>query len=160
MIKFLADYLVIIIVLIGVSSLLIYVRKDRYQTYLRIIMMGLTALLIAKVLSLVFQPDGARPFLELKQAAKASFLNNPGFPSDHALFVMFITIAVWVATKRKLLSLMLLIMSIGVAVGRVLALVHTPLDVTGGFAVAFIAGLLWYGPELFSSKQSHLHPHS
>ncbi len=152
MIKFLADYLIVIIVLIGGASILWYVRKDRYQTYLRVMMMGLTALVLAKLTAMVFQPDVVRPFQAMKEAAKATFLNNPGFPSDHVLLIATITIAVWVTTKNKVLGVLLLMMSVGVGVGRVLALVHTPVDVVGGFTVAIIAGLIWYGRSFFSTK--------
>jgi membrane-associated phospholipid phosphatase len=91
----------------------------------------------------VYQPSGERPFQILGVAAGASYLNNPGFPSDHALFTAFLTLAVWFETKRKGLAATLGILTLLVCVGRVLALVHTPLDVLGGLAVASV-GALWY----------------
>jgi len=151
-IRFLADYLVIIVVIIGAGSLLWFVRDGRYQTYVRLLMMGLTALLIARLLALVYQPDEVRPFIEQGVAAKASYLNNPGFPSDHVLFVTVIAIMVWVATKRTGLYGLLLVLSAGVAIGRVLALVHTPLDVAGGMLVALLAGVIWYPKQLIRPK--------
>jgi undecaprenyl-diphosphatase len=75
--------------------------------------------------------------------AGASYLDNPGFPSDHALFVTTIALAVWFETRRKAISLILAILVVAVCAGRVLALVHTPLDVIAGVAVACI-GSLWY----------------
>jgi membrane-associated phospholipid phosphatase len=37
----------------------------------------------------------------------------------------------------------MILLTVAVAIGRVLALVHTPIDVIGGMAIACI-GALWY----------------
>lgn len=142
--KIVADGLVIPIVLLGAYALLRYVPSDsRYQAYARVLMAGLTAYVVAKIVGLLFQPSELRPFEELGVAAGASFLNNPGFPSDHALFTMAITLAIWFSTKNKLLSLVALLLTVAVSVGRVVALVHTSLDVVGGMAIACV-GIVWY----------------
>ena len=108
-------------------------------------MAGLSAFVMAKIIGLLYQPSGLRPFELQGVDAGASFLNNPGFPSDHALFVMAITLAVWFGTRHKRWALVCLILSILVAVGRVIALVHSPLDVVGGLLIACI-GVVWYLP--------------
>jgi undecaprenyl-diphosphatase len=106
-------------------------------------MAGLTAYLVAKLLGAAYQPSGERPFEILGVAPGASYLNNPGFPSDHALFAAFLTFAVWFETKRKDLAVILAVLTVLLCIGRVLALVHTPLDVIGGILVAGV-GALWY----------------
>lgn len=144
LIKILADGAIIPIVLIAGYALLFTVpREQRFQAYCRILMAGLTAYLVAKLLGSVYQPSGGRPFEALGVAPGASYLNNPGFPSDHALFTAFLTLAVWFETRRRGLAITLVILTLLVCVGRVLALVHTPLDVIGGLAVASV-GALWY----------------
>lgn len=144
LIKILADGLVVPIVLIGVYALIWKVKKGkRYEAYCRILMAGVTAFLVAKLLATLYQPAGERPFEVMGAAAGASYLNNPGFPSDHALFTMAITLAVWFETRSKVLAGALLILTLLVCVGRVLALVHTPLDVIGGLLVATV-GAGWY----------------
>jgi undecaprenyl-diphosphatase len=143
-IEFLADGALAPIVLIAGYALLCKVPKGhRYEAYTRILMAGLTAYLLAKLLGSVYQPSGERPFEILGVAPGASYLNNPGFPSDHALFAAFLTLAVWFETKQKTLSIILAVLTVMVCVGRVLALVHTPLDIIGGLTVASI-GALWY----------------
>lgn len=143
-IKLFADGAVIPIVLIAGYALLFLVpRGHRFEAYARILMAGLTAYLVAKLLASVYQPSGERPFQLLGVAPGASYLNNPGFPSDHALFTAFLTLAVWFETRRKKLTTVLAALTLMVCVGRVLALVHTPLDVVGGVAVACV-GALWY----------------
>lgn len=142
--KVVADGLVVPIALLGIYALLRYVPAgSRYQTYSRVLMAGLTAYVAAKIAGLLFQPSGLRPFEILGVDAGASFLNNPGFPSDHALFTMAITLAIWFSTKNKLISMTALLLTLAVSVGRVMALVHTPLDVIGGLAIACV-GVVWY----------------
>lgn len=143
-IKFLADGAVIPIILIAGYALLFTIpRGQRFQAYSRILMAGLTAYLIAKLLGSVYQPSGERPFEILGVAPGASYLNNPGFPSDHALFTAFLTLAVWFETRKRGLAITMAVLTLLVCVGRVLALVHTPLDVIAGLVVASL-GALWY----------------
>lgn len=144
LVKFLADALVIPVVLLGSYALVFKIPKGkRLDAYKRILVAGLMTYLIAKLVGLVYQPAAERPFEALGLDAGASYLDNPGFPSDHVLFVMAITLAVWFETKHKLITGILLAMSLLIAIGRVLALVHTPLDVIGGAAIA-VFGAIWY----------------
>lgn len=144
LIKLIADGAILPIVIIAGYALLFLVPKGhRFEAYARILMAGLTAYLLAKLLASVYQPSGERPFQVLGVAPGASYLNNPGFPSDHALFTAFLTLAVWFETKRKSLAVILVALTFAVCIGRVLALVHTPLDVIGGVVVAGF-GALWY----------------
>lgn len=143
-IRIIADGAVIPVALIGAWALLYYVPNDqKYRSYARVIMAGLTAYLIAKLVGTIYQPESLRPFEKLGVDAGALYLNNPGFPSDHVLFVTAITLAVWFETRQKTVTLVLLFLSLLVAIGRVSALVHTPLDVLGGIVIACI-GALWY----------------
>lgn len=143
-IRVFADGAVVPIVLIGAYALLFQVQKNkRFEIYCRVLMAGLTAYLIAKLVGSVYQPASERPFELVGEVAKASYLNNPGFPSDHSLFVWAITFAVWFETRARKLAVVLVTLSLLVCIGRVLALVHTPLDVIGGFIIALI-GTGWY----------------
>lgn len=143
-VKIIADGLIVPIVLLGVFALIRYVPgRDRYQTYARVMMAGLTSYAAAKLIGLFFQPSTTRPFELLGVEAGASFLNNPGFPSDHALFAMAIVLAIWFGARHKKIAIIAFVLTIFVAVGRVIALVHTPLDVIGGIVIAFI-GVIWY----------------
>ena len=150
-VKLIADGAVIPVVLIGAWALLFLIPNDeKYRAYCRILMAGLTAYVAAKLIGAVFQPEIVRPFEKLGVEAGASFLNNPGFPSDHVLFCMAITFAVWFETRRKTVSIILLVLTLLVGLGRIVALVHTPLDVLGGLLIACV-GVPWYfqrGPEV------------
>ena len=142
--KLIADGLVVLVVLIGAWTLVTKIpKKEMYHAYCRILMAGLTAFLMAKLMASIYQPETMRPFEKLGVDAGAAFLNNPGFPSDHVLFCTAITLAVWFETRAKKIAYILAGLTVLVGVGRVVALVHTPLDVIGGFIIAF-AGVPWY----------------
>jgi len=91
----------------------------------------------------IYQPSTERPFELLGTEAGALFLNNPGFPSDHALFVTAITCAVWFETRNKVITIILASLVVIICIGRVLALVHTPADVIFGVIIGLV-GALWY----------------
>lgn len=144
LVRFIADGTVVVAVIIAVYALIKYVPlKNKYEAYCRILMAGITSLLIAKLLATLYQPETLRPFELMGVNPGAAYLNNPGFPSDHALFVAAIVLAVWFETRQKSIAAILAVLLILVGVGRVVALVHTPVDVIGGVLVAFV-GALWY----------------
>ena len=153
--RFIADYAVIAIVLLGALAIIFKVpRGGRFQAYSRILIAGLTAYLLAKFVASIYQPSDLRPFELLGVNPGASYLDNPGFPSDHALFVTAILAAVWFETRQKKITILLTILVVLVCVGRVVALVHTPFDVIAGVAIALI-GALWYSnqPRTSNSKR-------
>lgn len=152
-IRLIADLAVIPVVLIGAWALLFKVPKGhRFEAYARVLLAGLTAYMLAKFVATIYQPSDLRPFEILGVDPGASYLNNPGFPSDHALFVAAIACAVWFETRMKKVSLVLAGLVLLVCVGRVLALVHTPLDVVGGVLIALI-GALWYSNAPRNQKE-------
>lgn len=144
LLRFIADYSVFIAVIVGAYALLRYVpNTSKFAAYSRVLMAGLTAYLLAQLIATVYQPADLRPFQELGVDPGAAFLDNPGFPSDHVLFVAAITLAVWFETRKKVLTLILATILVLVSVGRVVALVHSPLDVIGGLVIAAL-GAVWY----------------
>lgn len=153
LLKIIADYLVIPIALTG-GVVMLLPKNRRYGIWARAVIVGLVALLFAKIISLLYQ--GERPFETLGVDPGAAFLPNPGFPSDHALLVFVVVAVVWAATKNKVLGGVLLLAAVLVGVGRVLALVHTPLDVFGGFACALAAAAFVYGRRFFDAKPYNL----
>jgi undecaprenyl-diphosphatase len=158
LIRLIADYSVIAVVLIGVWALVFKIPKgQRFKAYSRILMAGLTAYLIAKFIASIYQPSDLRPFELLGVNPGASYLDNPGFPSDHALFVTAIAAAVWFETRMKKVSLVLAALVVVVGLGRVLALVHTPFDVIAGAIIALV-GALWYSNQpLKTNKAREMH---
>ncbi|MGB4762048.1 MAG: phosphatase PAP2 family protein [Candidatus Saccharimonas sp.] len=144
LIRFAADGLVIVIVIIALVMLFAKTpARDRYDRYTRVFMAGISSYLLAKFAGSVWQPASQRPFEQLGIDPGAAYLNNPGFPSDHALLAFFLVFAVWYATRNRAMTIVLLVLAVVMCAGRVLALVHTPLDIAGSFVIAAIAAL-WY----------------
>lgn len=151
----LADGMVFPIVLAAAAALLYYVpNAQKITVYSRMLVAGLTSYMVAKFMSMAYQPSTMRPFELAGVEPGASFLNNPGFPSDHALFVWVIVLAVaYALSHKKWLWGTLAVLAALVCLGRVLALVHAPIDIVGGVAAAFI-GALWYIDGRISLQKS------
>lgn len=160
-IRIMADGLVVPIVLLATYVLLFKLKtKHWFSSYLRILIAGLSAYILAKIIGHFFQPEIDRPFQKLGVDPGAAYLDNPGFPSDHVLFCVAIFWAVWTQSKAKWAAITILVLTIMVGLGRIFALVHTPLDVLGGIIIASI-GALWYLTERYTkntetvSRQKH-----
>ncbi len=140
-----ADGFVIIIFVMAMYAFLFKIPREHWwQWAVRIVLAGLTSYAAAKLAGYFYQPETLRPFEQMGVAPGASYLPNPGFPSDHALFAMFLTLAVWFSTRMRRYSLVMLVLTLCMSVARVLALVHTWQDVTGGLLLGFV-GIIWYG---------------
>lgn len=144
MIAFLADGLLFVLMAVAGISLLFGTSSGTKRSgYPYLLMAGLTSLLVGKLLSLIYQPTSERPFLELGMKPGAAYIDNPGFPSDHVLLATIIALSVIFFVRKRWLSVLMVTLVLGISVGRVLALVHTPLDVIGGL-VAGLSGGPWY----------------
>lgn len=155
-----ADGLVILIALIGVGALLLLVNgPDRYDKYTRVFMAGITSYVLAKFIGSLWQPEQLRPFEKLGIDPGAAYLNNPGFPSDHALLAFFLVFAVWYAAQSRKLTLVLAVLAALMCLGRVLALVHTPLDIAGSLAIALL-GSVWYVAYGKNTLHTHIVKHA
>ncbi len=144
-VKFAADWLLFVIIAVAGCSGAYYVVQKRHVRRLApvAIMAALTSLYLAKLLSLIYQPAEARPYVQQGLEAGASYINNPGFPSDHALLATVIVVMLAVLTPYKKLAFGLFLLVIIMSAGRVYALVHTPIDVMGGIVIASV-GAVWY----------------
>ncbi len=155
LIGFMADGLVIIILVLAVGALLVRTpREDRYDRFTRVFMAGVTSYILAKFIGSLWQPEQLRPFEKLGLDPGAAYLNNPGFPSDHALLAFYLVFAVWFATRSRRLTIWLGGMALAMCMARVLALVHTPLDIAGSLIIALL-GALWY--RTYAKKDLHTH---
>ncbi|MFZ2494784.1 MAG: phosphatase PAP2 family protein [Candidatus Saccharimonadales bacterium] len=144
--RFLADGTLVVIIIVAAIMVLNYMRsspKQFFRLLPQLIMAGLTSLLVGKIMSLLYQPSVERPFIERGVAAGAAYIDNPGFPSDHALLAVVIVAAVWFITRNKRVAILLSFTVIVMCVARVVALVHTPIDIIGGI-IAGLSGSIWY----------------
>lgn len=144
-VQLIADWLLILLALSSVALIVFCTKRERrYSVYVRILLAGLTTYMAAKFVGLLFQPEVERPFQKMGVEPLVAYLDNPGFPSDHVLFAMFLALAVLYATGKKRVFAVLVCATLAMGVARVIGLVHTPLDIAGGVALAFV-GVTWYG---------------
>lgn len=143
LLKAVADGTLLLILTVSAPIIILAIRKKLWQYAPVLVMAGLTSLVVGKVLSLLYQPAVARPFLELGVEPGAAYIDNPGFPSDHALLATVAVAAVYALTKNRRLTAMLAVLVLVMCAGRVMAFVHTPLDVIGGM-LAGLSGAVWY----------------
>jgi hypothetical protein len=86
-IKFIADWLVVVIALIGAYFLIFKIPNNKkIEVYKRILLAGLTSYMLAKFAAIVYQPNDLRPFEILGLKPGAAYLDNPGFPSELCTF--------------------------------------------------------------------------
>lgn len=144
LIRIIADGLVVAVFLLAMYGFVCKIPRTKWLYWApRIAVVGVCTYMAAKVAAYFYQPETLRPFEKLGVDPGAAYLNNPGFPSDHALFAMFLVCAVWVSTRSKWLTFTMLAMTLLMCVGRVLALVHTPVDVIGGLLIACCCATLY-----------------
>lgn len=144
LIRLAADGLIVAIFIIAMATFLLKIPREQWWYWgWRIVLGGITAYLAAKLIGHYFQPESLRPFELQNTEPKAAYLPNPGFPSDHMLFATFLTLAVWFSTRQKKLFITLAVMSLVMGAARVLALVHTPVDIIGGLLIGSLS-VLWY----------------
>lgn len=144
--------LVAVLLIAGVVGAwwLVRSKPDIRRVAATVIMAGLTSLFVGKILSLL-PVQAVRPFTQHGVTAGAAYINNPGFPSDHALLATVVVMALYCLTPYKKTSYVLMVIAGLMAVARVLALVHTPIDILGGI-FAGLAGTVWY----YKHKREHI----
>lgn len=99
------------------------------------------AFVLGEIAGLLFQ--NPRPFVELGISPLVPHEANNGFPSTHALVAMTVAFTTFLYDRN--IGLMLSGMAVFVGIGRILALVHSPLDVVGSALIATsVAGVAFY----------------
>ena len=137
---FLAKYLIIGVALVGLITWLKLSRGGRKELAVAVIIAGIAAIVLSKVLgALYFHP---RPFVTDHIKPLITHAPDNGFPSDHTTLVMAVTTVIYYYRKR--FAAVALVLSLGVGIGRVLAHVHSPIDILGGLAAGVVAGALGF----------------
>ena len=134
LIKFLATYLLIIIILLAVF---IMRRKLKPAFLLALSSYGL-ATIVNSIIRGIFYID--RPYITLHKIPLVLFPpRDSSFPSGHAISVFLLATVIFSYNKKW--GIFFYILAILVGVGRVLALVHYPFDIIAG-AVIGIASVV------------------
>ena len=149
-IRFMADWLIVIMILISVVALLRTEPARRKKRFIEAFIVIAIGFLFTRVLLTIFS-QGYRPYVELGVNPGAWASSNSGFPSEHAMVAMSLVLIVWVSTRNKALSVLLLGFAFAVCLGRIAALVHAPIDVIVGSLCAGLASAIVYRDRLFKT---------
>ena len=132
---------VIVLVVLGWLLAMWRIRKDlRLQFLIATLLASIFAVVLSRIASKLYYDP--RPFVSQHIKPLIDHAADNGFPSDHALFTMTLT-AVTYFYSRKLAGLML-VGTILVGVARVLAHVHSPLDIAMGWLIGCVSAALGF----------------
>jgi len=148
-IVFCAEYL-ILFVIAGIGLAWLQTTKN---LKLQFIVASILASVIAFVLSriaakLYYDP---RPFVTQHVKPLIAHQTDNGFPSDHALLTGTLTAITYFFNKKVALGMLVLTIIVGIA--RILAKVHSPLDIAASWAIGIIGAIAGYYLTLWLFKK-------
>ena len=139
-IVFVANYLYLFVILILGIAVLQESKDKRVKFVAAIIVSGIIAFILSRIAGKIYYDK--RPFV--REHIKPLFYHKPdnGFPSDHALLTGTLTAIAYFYNKKW--ATVMLIPTILIGIARVLARVHSPLDIAGGWVFGIIGSFAGY----------------
>ena len=134
---FCAEYLFVLVVICLAAAWLPTDRETKKRFVVATVVAGVIAFLLSHIAGhLYYDP---RPFVT--EHVKPLIPHGPdnGFPSDHALFTMTLTVITYFFNKK--IASVMLILTIAVGAARILAKVHSPLDIGSGWVLGIIGAV-------------------
>lgn len=135
-----AKYLYLIIGLIAAIYWLTLPKKQKIQMAIFATCTAIIAFVLTKLGGALFYDP--RPFVTQHIMPLYPHAADNGFPSDHTVLAATIAVAVYSGSKK--LGLVLFGLAIVIGVSRVLAHIHSPIDILGSLIFAIAGGLAAY----------------
>lgn len=151
-IVFCAKYLIIVVGLFALSYWLTLPRKQKTEVLIMGAITGIVAFILAKTGSSMFVDP--RPFVSDGVTPLFAYTADNGFPSDHTLVGMIITMALLSVSRKWAVNLFVLTIIVGAS--RVFAGVHHPIDIVGSILFGALGGVLamYLTPKIINSLAS------
>ena len=137
---FVAQYFFILVILLLIVSWYYVSKPKRLEYIVTVIVAGIIAFVLSRIASKLYYDP--RPFVVEHVKPLFPHLKDNGFPSDHALLTGTLTAVAYIYNKKFASYMLVITILIGTA--RVLAKVHSPLDITGGWLMGVIGAYLGY----------------
>jgi len=139
--KFCAKYLFVLVVLIVIFVWLRVGKKLRLKMAAVVVLAGILAVVASRVAGKLYYDP--RPFVS-NPSLKPLIPHGPdnGFPSDHALLTMTLTAALYFYSRRWAAAALAVTAIVGIA--RVLAHIHSPIDIIGAWLIGIAAAAVAY----------------
>lgn len=150
LIIFSAQYLIFIIAIIATVFVFNLEALKRKSIIKLLVISSVVGLVMDKILNYFI--SSPRPFVVNGTVPSFAHLANNGFPSEHTLAAILIAAVIFVYNRK--LGILLGVLGTVIGISRVLAKVHNPIDILGGFVVAVFAVFL--GNYFISKKISKL----
>ena len=139
-IVFCAQYL-FLFVIAGICIAWFQTTKNlKVQFIVATVIAGVIAFILSRVASKLYYDP--RPFVTEHVKPLIAHQTDNGFPSDHALLTGTLTAITYFFNKKVASALLILTIIIGIA--RVLAKVHSPLDIATGWIFGLIGAIAGY----------------
>ena len=149
MIVFCAQYL-FIFVIIGICIAWLQTSKNlKAQFISATIIASAIAIILSRIASKLYYDP--RPFVTEHVKPLISHAKDNGFPSDHALLTGTLTAITYFFNKK--IALVMLAITVIIGVARVLAKVHSPLDIGVGWLFGIIGAVAGYYLTLWLFKR-------
>ncbi len=139
-IVFCAQYLFIVVILILLIAWYKEPKDNRLRFAASVVLAGIIAFILSRIASKLYYDP--RPFVTEHVKPLFAHAADNGFPSDHALLTGTLTAIAYFFNKKYATGMLVFTVIIGVA--RVLAKVHSPLDIGGGWAFGIIGAFAGY----------------
>ena len=137
---FCAEYLYLFVVLILFVAWLKETKNTKLKFLLTVVSAGIIAFVLSRIAGKLYYDP--RPFVTEHVKPLIKHAADNGFPSDHALLTGTLTATAFFFNKKAASAMLVLTLIIGIA--RVLAKVHSPLDIAGGWIFGIIGALAGY----------------
>lgn len=137
---FTAKYLFLAVVLILGFVWLKAGKTKKIELVAATILAGILAYGLMKFASWLYYDP--RPFVAQHIKPLVSHGADNGFPSEHTVFTMMVSSVIYLYNKR--LGFIALAITLIVGTSRVLAHVHSPIDIVAGVAIGATAGAAGY----------------
>lgn len=130
-----AQYLLFVLIAIAGAY---WLTKDKTMK-LKIVFIGILGSLIALILmkigaALFYDP---RPFVDGAVIPYFKHAADNGFPSDHTSLAAVLAVTMFFASRK--LGIALFVGAIAIGSARVIAHVHSPIDIIGGLAIGIVS---------------------
>lgn len=137
---FCAKYLFLAVILILVFTWLKEGKNKKIELMTATVTAGILAYVLMKIAGhLYYDP---RPFVTQHIKPLVAHGADNGFPSEHTVFTMTLTSVIYFYNKH--LGYIAVIITLIVGTSRVLAHVHSPIDIVGGLLIGTVAGIAGY----------------
>lgn len=141
MIIFGAKYLFVAVILIVAYVWLRQSKRRKLEMALAVILAGTIAFVASRIAGKLYYDP--RPFLTHNVKPLVPYSGDNGFPSDHSLLSMTLAAAAYFYSRKWSLAAGAIAVIVGVS--RVLAHVHSPVDILGAWAISIVAAAVAYG---------------